>query len=406
METSLSHASLEITPRPRRQRVARCLFALAVVVLVLSPTETGGVVRSALEAAYLQVSVFVAATLALFYFLEKRLDIDMAGVISSHERLQVPIAAFFGALPGCGGAVIVVTQFVHRRISFGAFVAVLVATMGDAAFLLLAQKPALALMIFVVGWVAGTVSGYTVDAIHGPGFMHGKPEPRPSAAGSGPIPMVPASLGAAVAIDDAPVPKFHKTWLYLAVPGVVLGGLLAFRPSVGETFGPLFAAIMLGIGIAGALLSLAIWVQRGGESLQNQTFTDHHGCHRLAPMSRVVTDTAFVTAWVIVAYLAFELTVHFTQFDLEGFFTASAPLIPLLAAVIGLLPGCGPQVITTTLYLNGFVPLSAQVANALSNDGDALFPALALTPRAAILATVYTTVPALMVGYTYYFLFE
>ena len=31
--------------------------------------------------------------------------------------------------------------------------------------------------------------------------------------------------------------------------------------------------------------------------------------------------------------------------------------------------------------------------------GDALFPALALAPRAAILATAYSAIPALLIGY-------
>ena len=39
-------------------------------------------------------------------------------------------AAALGALPGCGGAIIVVTQYVTGRLSFGSVVAVLTATMG------------------------------------------------------------------------------------------------------------------------------------------------------------------------------------------------------------------------------------------------------------------------------------
>ena len=50
--------------------------------------------------------------------------------------------------------------------------------------------------------------------------------------------------------------------------------------------------------------------------------------------------------------------------------------------------------------------MSAQLGNALSNDGDALFPALALAPRAALVATAYSTIPAIMVAYGYAFLFE
>jgi len=58
------------------------------------------------------------------------------------------------------------------------------------------------------------------------------------------------------------------------------------------------------------------------------------------------------------------------------------------------------------MYLNGFIPFSAEIGNAISNDGDALFPAIALAPRAAIFATLYSGIPALLVAYTYMFVFE
>ena len=79
-------------------------------------------------------------------------------------------------------------------------------------------------------------------------------------------------------------------------------------------------------------------------------------------------------------------------------------MAPLIAVLIGFLPGCGPQIIVTTLYIQGVIPFSALAANAISNDGDALFPAIAMTPKAAIIATIYTAIPALMVGYGLYFL--
>jgi hypothetical protein len=78
----------------------------------------------------------------------------------------------------------------------------------------------------------------------------------------------------------------------------------------------------------------------------------------------------------------------------------------LIAILVGSIPGCGPQILTTTLYLNGAIPLSAQIGNAISNDGDALFPALALAPKAALLATLYSTVPALVTAYGYALIFE
>jgi hypothetical protein len=43
-------------------------------------------------------------------------------------------AALLGALPECGGAIIVTTQFIKGRVGFVAIIAVLTSIMGDAAF--------------------------------------------------------------------------------------------------------------------------------------------------------------------------------------------------------------------------------------------------------------------------------
>ena len=102
----------------------------------------------------------------------------------------------------------------------------------------------------------------------------------------------------------------------------------------------------------------------------------------------------------------FELTVHFADFDLSTMFAPMAAFTPLIAILIGFLPGCGPQMLITTMYLSGFIPLSAQIGNAISNDGDALFPAIAMAPKAAIVATIYSALPALVVAYGWYFLIE
>ena len=77
-----------------------------------------------------------------------------------------------------------------------------------------------------------------------------------------------------------------------------------------------------------------------------------------------------------------------------------------MGILFGFLPGCGPQVIVATFYLNGFIPLSAEIGNSISNDGDALFPAIALAPKAAIVATLYSAIPAIITAYSFMFFFE
>jgi hypothetical protein len=85
--------------------------------------------------------------------LNEVLNIDAAAALRKATVWQVPIAAALGALPGCGGAIIVVTQYVSGRLSFGSVVAVLTATMGDAAFLLIAQQPLVGLAMAALGFV-------------------------------------------------------------------------------------------------------------------------------------------------------------------------------------------------------------------------------------------------------------
>ena len=73
--------------------------------------------------------------------------------------------------------------------------------------------------------------------------------------------------------------------------------------------------------------------------------------------------------------------------------------------LVGFIPGCGPQVLVTTLFINGLIPFSALLGNAISNDGDALFPAIAINPKVALLATLYSAIPAFVLAHSIYFLF-
>ena len=123
------------------------------------------------------------------------------------------------------------------------------------------------------------------------------------------------------------------------------------------------------------------------------------------PLVRVTEETSFITIWVLAAYLAYDYLIFLTPLDLSVMFKTIGILIPLLAIIIGFIPGCGPQILVTTLFINGMIPFSALLGNAISNDGDALFPAIAIAPRAAILATFYSAIPACIMAYTLYFFF-
>ena len=358
----------------------KSFFGLLLLSLVFQGGEFGEVIRSSMIDAYIQVSVFVGFTLFVFIGLDSLTKFDVMNFLSKTQKLHVVIAAFFGAIPGCGGAIIVVTQYIQGRISFGSLVAVLTATMGDAAFLILAIEPTTGLLIFGIGIIVGSISGYIIDFIHGINFMQSETKIKVEFE----------------KINKTFVSNFNFFWLFLFIPGFILGILVAFQIE----FSPAYNSLLVFVASAGAILSIFMWSLNPLSDFQCSTDKSR------GLLSRVVDTTNFVTTWVISGFLVFEIFMYFTSLDLKIFFDLWLPFVPLVAILFGFLPGCGPQVVVATFYLNGYIPLSAELGNAISNDGDALFPAIALAPKAAILATLYSAIPALVVAYGYFYLFE
>ena len=359
----------------------KSFLGLLLLSLVFQGGEFGEVIRSSMIDAYIQVSVFVGFTLFVFIGLDSLTKFDVKNFLSKTQKFHVGIAAFLGAIPGCGGAIIVVTQYIQGRISFGSLVAVLTATMGDAAFLILAIEPATGLLIFGIGIIVGSISGYIIDFIHGINFMQSETKIKVKFE----------------KINKTFVSNFNFFWLFLFIPGFILGILVAFQI---EFVSPAYNSLLVFIASAGAILSIFMWSLNPLSDFQCSTDKSR------GLLSRVVDTTNFVTTWVISGFLVFEIFMYFTSLDLKIFFDLWLPFVPLVAILFGFLPGCGPQVVVATFYLNGYIPLSAELGNAISNDGDALFPAIALAPKAAILATLYSAIPALVVAYGYFYLFE
>ena len=359
----------------------KSFFGLLLLSLVFQGGEFGEVIRSSMIDAYIQVSVFVGFTLFVFIGLDSLTKFDVKNFLSKTQKFHVGIAAFLGAIPGCGGAIIVVTQYIQGRISFGSLVAVLTATMGDAAFLILAIEPTTGLLIFGIGIIVGSISGYIIDIIHGINFMQSETKIKVEFE----------------KINKTFVSNFNFFWLFLFIPGFILGILVAFQI---EFVSPAYNSLLVFVASTGAILSIFMWSLNPLSDFQCSTDKSR------GLLSRVVDTTNFVTTWVISGFLVFEIFMYFTSLDLKIFFDLWLPFVPLVAILFGFLPGCGPQVVVATFYLNGYIPLSAELGNAISNDGDVLFPAIALAPKAAILATLYSAIPALVVAYGYFYLFE
>ena len=343
-------------------------IGILIILLVYSvfPGDLGEVTRTSLFDAYIQVTVFVAATLLLFFSLEHFYKIDIGILMKKGDTWQVPMASLLGALPGCGGAVVVITAFARGNIRLGAMVAALIATMGDAAFLLLAKEPTTYLKLMSISIFAAVISGWTVDRFHR-GELYSSEIKHFEKIGIGKL------------------RTRDKLFMAFAAPGLFLGILQLAQVDINN-----FGILVTILGLLGAFLSISVWVLSPINAVSS---SDDH------PFTRSSEETSFVTVWVIAGFLAYEYAYAFFGLDLEVLAEAAWIFLPILAILVGFIPGCGPQVLVTTLYLNGIIPFAALIGNAISNDGDALFPAIALTPRMAVIATLYSGIPALIISY-------
>ena len=363
----------------------KSFLGFAILIMAFQVNDFGDVVRQALTDAYLQVSVFVGFTLFIFIGMDALTKFNILYVLDKTKKFHVIMASLLGALPGCGGAIVVVTQYIQGRISFGSLVAVLTATMGDAAFLLLAAEPLTGLFIFALGASVGALTGYIVDKIHGESYLQGNSKLKVEFE----------------KLQKTFVSKFNIFWTLIFLPGFVIGIFVAFQQDLDQILKiPEGFSLVASLGLAGAMLSIFMWSLNPLSDFQCSTDRTRN------LLSRVVDTTNFVTTWVICGFLVFEIFMYITSYDLKTFFEIWLPFVPMMAIFFGFLPGCGPQIVVTTFYLNGFIPLSAEIGNAISNDGDALFPAIALAPKAAVVATLYSAIPAFIFAYGYMFLFE
>jgi len=354
------------------------LIILLVFVIIFSLEETRELLISSSQDAYIAVTSFVGATLLFFYTLEKK-NFNIPEYIKKNSKLEIPICALLGVIPGCGGAIMVMSMYTRGIVSFSSVLATLISTMGDAAFILIASKPQAALIILPITLIIGIVTGYISlpfsDKI---------------------APSIIPKKNSNIILPTNKIPTvFYKIWLYLLIPAVILGLINAFNLSFEI---PLFGYDLIGIfAFTAAMSCLIMWVFNPLTDIQMAAIHENS-------LRKTVDTTCFVSVWVITAFLCFELINLFTQGRMFEYLLFFGPFIPLMAILIGFIPGCGPQIMITSMFVSGQIPMAAQIGNSISNDGDALFPALAISARVAILATLYSAVPAIIVAYLWYYL--
>ncbi|MCF6461976.1 hypothetical protein C3E89_01095 [Clostridium sp. Cult1] len=395
------------------------------------------------ENAFIQVTVFVGAVLLLFGYIDYKHSGKLVKKIEESKKTQPIIGSFLGLTPGCGGAIFVVPLFPKGTVSFGTIVATLIATMGDSAFVLMSIMPFKYLLVSIISFIVAIIAGYIVDYFNFGDKLLEKYRKRirdkkeleslhkdidhtthntilaEHKHKENTIPHIGHHEGDEIDLVLHHTIKGHQEidsigykfthngyiiyWIIIAI-GLIFGVLDLFQVDLNDLAIPNLGTIM---GIAGTGFSIVMMIM-GKKFIQDDTHeeTELKALFLKETLIHNAQETAFIATWVFLAYLAYELFVLGLGLGNYGagealitsFLSQTGLMAVLVGTLIGIIPGCGPQIIFVTLYTKGIMPFAALLANAISQDGDALFPLIAIDKRSALWSTVFNTIAALVVG--------
>lgn len=324
------------------------------------------------------VTGLVVIMMMLIEVFNVRSDGRMFCGIKNRRVGQVLLSAALGAIPGCMGGFASVSLYTHGLISFGALIAMMIASSGDEAFVMLAMFPGKSAWIFLILFVIAVVVGLLVDLFHskydGCHSMNVHDEDREPKHehrherhyGWQRIVMFLGILLFMCALLTG--------WLEGDEPDAVSGG---FNLLSEDWMYWLFAALSL--CVLGVLLF-------AGDHFVVEHLWEHIVCHHL-PSIFLWTFGTILIIGVLMSYL-----------DVSTWISDNTILMILLAAAIGIIPESGPHLLFVSLYAAGVVPLPVLMASCISQDGHASLPLLAESRGSFLKAKLINVAVAVLVG--------
>ena len=362
---------------------------------------------------------------------------------------QVLIGTLLGLVPGCIGGFAAVSLFTHKLLSFGALTAMMIASSGDEAFVMLATMPLKALLLFAILGALAIVTGLVCDrylfkeqnfAFCPDGYEIHKEHDSSIAS--------PFRLSS---YKDALRRPSRERLLLLAGIALFVVALLsgfAGHDHAGHDHAGHDHAVHQEAALHQevALHEDAMLHQEAEhnhtlhghathqESLQEiieerhlSTFTlhllDEEWMNCLFAIMSIVTLLFTATAkehfikehlwhhvikrhllsiflWTLGGLAVCQIGVQYL--NIEEWVSSNMIFVILLAVAVGIIPESGPHLVFVTLYLNGIVPFSVLLANSISQDGHTALPLLASSRKTFLKAKAVNIIIGAVVGILLY----
>lgn len=320
--------------------------------------------------------------------------------LRKHRFGQVVLGAGLGIIPGCMGGFAAVSMYSHKLLSFGALIAMMIASSGDEAFLMLATIPKATLVLCAILFVIAILMGWLVDLLskkkkpkntceegfrlHQEEHGHGNANEKPS-------------------IKNMKHASAERIALLLGVVIFIIAlvsGLLEHEHEheAAETLTHVHVFDEYWINLIFAVVSLfAVWFIA---TASNHVVTEHLWGHVIRK------HFLSIFLWTFGALLVIELGLHYLHMDqwIESNKSLVIPLMILLAVLIGIIPESGPHMLFVTMFASGAVPFSVLLASSISQDGHASLPLLAESKLGFIKAKAINVLVAAIFGYLCYFI--
>lgn len=304
---------------------------------------------------------------------------------------QVLFSAFLGSVPGCMGGFASVSLYTHGMISFGALVAMMIASSGDEAFVMLAMFPEKALWIIITLFVIAVLTGIIVDSFHKEKFESN------------------CSPNFGIHEADECVHKHdtedghghgrHFSWKRVVMFAGTAAFIIALLTGVlehgeEETAGGINLLSEEWMNIMFAILSLVILAVL---VFGSDHFVEEHLWNHI-----IKRHLPKIFAWTLGVLLFVNIGLRYL--DISGWISNNTALMILLATLVGIIPESGPHLLFVTLYASGIIPLPVLIASCISQDGHASLPLLAEDKKAFFKAKAINCAVALMAGFGCMFL--
>ena len=319
--------------------------------------------------------------------------------LRQHRFGQVVLGAGLGIIPGCMGGFAAVSMYSHKLLSFGALIAMMIASSGDEAFVMLAMIPKEALILGAVLFVVAILAGWIVYLftkkndpksaccedgfqIHHEEHHHGEVNEKPS-------------------LKNLKHASAERIALLLGVVIFIIAlafGLLEHdhehEHEAAETLShiDIFDEYWMNLFFSVVSLIVVWFIATANEHVVKEHLWEH------------VVKKHFLNIflWTFGALLLITIGLHY--FDISAWISTNMPWMILLAVLVGIIPESGPHMLFVTLFATGTIPFSVLLASSISQDGHASLPLLAESKRGFAKAKIINVLIAAIFGYLCYFI--